>query len=137
MVYMVCSRNQYWVLSSRSAKSWNNIKILMLFHDFHVRPWFRKQRELKIICPFLHTVIYQNASWHDNNCLTLHICYEDICYKHDEPTRGISQKLYMVCSRNQYWVLSSRSAKSWNNIKILMLFHDFHVRPWFVKVHYF
>jgi len=20
--------------------------------------------------------------------------------------------------------------------KILMLFHDFHVRPWFVKVHY-
>jgi len=28
MVYMVCSRNQYWVLSSRSARSWNNIKIM-------------------------------------------------------------------------------------------------------------
>ena len=45
--------------------------------------------------------------------------------------------VYMVCNRNQYWVLSSRSAKSWNNIKILMLFQDFHVRPWFVKIHYF
>jgi hypothetical protein len=45
--------------------------------------------------------------------------------------------VYIVCNRNQYWVLSSRSAKSWNNIKILMLFHDCHVRPWFVKVHYF
>ena len=45
--------------------------------------------------------------------------------------------VYMVCNRNQYWVISSRFAKSWNNIKILMLFHDFHVRPWFVKVLYF
>jgi hypothetical protein len=42
LVYMVCNRNQYWVLSSRSAKSWNNIKILMLFHDFHVGTWFVK-----------------------------------------------------------------------------------------------
>jgi hypothetical protein len=57
----------------------------------------RKQRELKIICPFLHTVIYQNASWHDNNCLTLHICYEDICYKHDEPTIKIDWK-------NKYYI---------------------------------
>ena len=31
-IYMVCNRNQYWVLSSRSAKSWNNIKIFMLNH---------------------------------------------------------------------------------------------------------
>ena len=45
--------------------------------------------------------------------------------------------VYMVCNRNQYRVLSAMFAKSWHSIKILMLFHDFHVRSSFAKVHYF
>jgi hypothetical protein len=124
-------------------KPWSNMKVLMLFHDFDVIgllfhdfdviwsviPWFWRHRSLNHVISVTNHIYLGSYSWtYLNQRIRRFVGLNKLIRK----IHGIN-----TCNRNQYWVLSSRSAKSWNNIKILMLFHDFHVRPWFVKVHYF
>jgi hypothetical protein len=68
-------------------------------------PLFSSQNRLQ----FIHTVLYQNALWHGNDCLIFRICEEDrlIIYMHDDPMGVYPRTTVFILSFIKYILTSA------------------------------